>query len=512
MFGNIYDQFKGKIKEALDFIMEHKDGVLLCVFHRSGVGDIDLVWGDDKGGFAHIINKHVGEGKSFANAEDAIRDIDNIIKNGDKIVFVKDGKKVTIRKNIRVKGKKIADKNWVLTAYDLSASDGSSAITTTNQGEAAPATDKSASKDTAKTSDSQEDEKKRTEKDKTDSQGNPINEDGTLKVEQIGSIDELTDEDFNTPTRNVQLPTLFENVANAIGTEGKAVVIKKNIFEKNKRDHKDLTAEQSRQILTQTLYSPNLYGQNQKNKRPYNWILIHLNDSKHSSVILEVNHEKDNVEIVNWHYLKDAQLEQKKRQAVNEGGLILTLSEDSAAGDTIDNLPSEGKDSKSGAEKQGKGKKNERKKRKTKSDLIDELGQPANVREWIMRSLYRREYKFIWDSNGKTKGLGQHLGLADSKAERKNHFWMLAGKDKGGMYPESVAEAMTEQINDDLGLTGEARVNSIDVLNELLDVVGSYSSQSRMFDAIFDIHKGIEDGISDEEAEYLGNESLAKSR
>lgn len=49
------------------------------------------------------------------------------------------------------------------------------------------------------------------------------------------------------------------------------------------------------------------------------------------------------------------------------------------------------------------------------------------------------------------------------------------------------------------------------MLNELLDVVGSYSSQSRMFDAIFDIHKGIEDGISDEEAEYLGNESLAKS-
>lgn len=175
-------------------------------------------------------------------------------------------------------------------------------------------------------------------------------------------------------------------------------------------------------------------------------------------------------------------------------------------------MPSEGKDSKSGAEKQTKGKKNERKKRKTKSDLIDELGQPANVREWIMRSLYRREYKFIWDSNGKTKGLVQHLGLADCKAERKSYFWMLAGKDKGGMYPESVAEAMTEQINDDLGLTGEARVNSIDVLNELLDVVGSYSSQSRMFDAIFDIHKGIEDGISDEEAEYLGNESLAKSR
>jgi hypothetical protein len=631
VFGNIYDQFKGKIKEALDFIMEHKDGDLLGVFHRSDAGDIDLVWGDDKGGFAHIINKHVGEGKSFANAEDAIRDIDNIIKNGDidfengdKVVFIKDGKKVTIRKNIREKGKKIADKNWVLTAYDLSASDGSSAITTTNQGEAAPATDKSASKDTAKTSDSQEDEKKRTEKDKgntsnfdfdeieelkdaprsvrtairdyavnaynrailkvpafqfgipeekqermtfekfrdefnddaeifakgtekylpvvyeyinkqldakrqekaegkkeekTDSQGNPINEDGTLKVEQIGSIDELTDEDFNTPTRNVQLPTLSENVANAIGTDGKAVVIKKNIFEKNKRDHKDLTAEQSREILKSALYNPQLYGQNQKAKRPYNWVVINTKDEAGHNrlVLLEVNNNKDNVEIVHWHYVDQRGVEKIKRQAEREDGQLLILPSDSseevgALSDPTQDLPSEGKDSKSGAEKQGKGKKNDRKKRKTKSDLIDELGQPVNVREWIMRSLYRREYKFIWDSNGKTKGLGQHLGLADSKAERKSYFWMLAGKDKGGMYPESVAEAMTEQINDDLGLTGEARVNSIDVLNELLDVVGSYSSQSRMFDAIFDIHKGIENGISDEEAEYLGNESLAKSR
>lgn len=505
----------------------------------------------------------------------------------------------------------------------MSASDGSSAITTTNQGEAAPATDKSASKDTAKTSDSQEDEKKRTEKDKrntsnfdfdeiealknaprsvrtaimdyavnayyramlkvpafqfgipeekqermtfekfrdefnddagifakgtekylpavyeyinkqldaktqekaegkkedkTDSQGNPINEDGTLKVEQIGSIDELTDEDFTTPTRNVQLPTLSENVANAISTEGKAVVIKKNIFEKNKRDHKDLTAEQSREILKSALYNPQLYGQNQKAKRPYNWVVINTKDEAGHNrlVLLEVNNNKDNVEIVHWHYVDQRGVEKIKRQAEREDGQLLILPSDSseevgALSDPTQDLPSEGKDSKSGAEKQGKGKKNERKKRKTKSDLIDELGQPANVREWIMRSLYRREYKFIWDSNGKTKELGQHLGLADSKAERKNHFWMLAGKDKGGMYPESVAEAMTEQINDDLGLTGEARVNSIDVLNELLDVVGSYSSQSRLFDAIFDIHKGIEDGISDEEAEYLGNESLAKS-
>ena len=52
VFGNIYNQFKGKVKEAFDFLMKHKGGDLLGVFHRKDVGDIDLVWGDHGGGLA----------------------------------------------------------------------------------------------------------------------------------------------------------------------------------------------------------------------------------------------------------------------------------------------------------------------------------------------------------------------------------------------------------------------------------------------------------------------------
>lgn len=50
----------------------------------------------------------------------------------------------------------------------------------------------------------------------TDNQGNPVNEDGTLKVEEVKSVDELTDEDFSAPTRNVQLPALPQNVDAAL--------------------------------------------------------------------------------------------------------------------------------------------------------------------------------------------------------------------------------------------------------------------------------------------------------
>ena len=184
---------------------------------------------------------------------------------------------------------------------------------------------------------------------RTDHQGNPVNADGSLLLEKIGSINELTDEDFLNASRSVQLPSLPERVDEAIGANGKPVVIKKNIFEKNRKSHKDVSPAQSREILLEALYKPTMYGQNQKTKRPYNWILIH-NAVKHSSVVLEVNHNKDNVEIVNWHYLKDDTLEQKKRQAINEGGLILTL--ESAAGNTINGLSSESKDNKSAAEKQ----------------------------------------------------------------------------------------------------------------------------------------------------------------
>ena len=218
---------------------------------------------------------------------------------------------------------------------------------------------------------------------KTDSQGNPLNADGTLKLEKIGSIDELTDEDFSNPTRNVELPALPKNVNEAIGANGKPVIIKKNIFEKNKSSHKDLTSDDSRKILSDVLYNPNLYGQNQKATRPYNWILVHLAD-KNEAVVVEVNDNKDNIEIINWHYLTDKTLEQKKRQAVKEGSLILTL--ESAAGNTLNDLSSADKGTNNSANSQKKDVKNdaeEKKEQKSDTATKDETKQETPKEEDI---------------------------------------------------------------------------------------------------------------------------------
>lgn len=129
-FGNIYDQFRGKVKEAFDFLIAHQSGDLIGVFHDKEIGDIDLVWGsrNENAGLDHIIAKHVGQGKDFATIDEARLAIENIICSGnkiknnrDKVIYELDGKRVVVRKNLRDKasGGLIDDKKkWVVTSYD----------------------------------------------------------------------------------------------------------------------------------------------------------------------------------------------------------------------------------------------------------------------------------------------------------------------------------------------------------------------------------------------------------
>lgn len=122
-FGDVYDQFKGKPKEAFDFLLKNKDGYLKGVFHRDEIGDIDLAYGSApnpyKGkGLAHIIRKHVETLHDFHSVDDAINTITDVISNG----VVKDGS-IPNTYDIENGDYRVvvaADKNgnWVLTAFD----------------------------------------------------------------------------------------------------------------------------------------------------------------------------------------------------------------------------------------------------------------------------------------------------------------------------------------------------------------------------------------------------------
>ena len=118
-FGNVYQWVAGKAKEAAQFLRKHKNSYLKGVFHREEIGDIDLVWGDDKAGLQHIIRRHIEEQDDFDGINEAIEAIEQTIKNGE---IRNNGKgRITIDNGkYSVILAQDDNGNWIITAYDSS--------------------------------------------------------------------------------------------------------------------------------------------------------------------------------------------------------------------------------------------------------------------------------------------------------------------------------------------------------------------------------------------------------
>lgn len=167
----------------------------------------------------------------------------------------------------------------------------------------------------------------REENPKKNRQGNLVDENGKLIVDKVNSISDMTDEDFTNPTRSIQLPKLPKIIDEAIGAEGKPVVIKKNILIRNANEHPEVSPQQSREIIQEALYNANLYGKNKPKSQPHRWVLIKtlIGEKKNGTILLEMLANNENVEVIHWHYVDNRGLEKIKRQAEREGGQILIL-------------------------------------------------------------------------------------------------------------------------------------------------------------------------------------------
>lgn len=202
-FGDIYDQFKGKPKEAVDFLIKKKGGDLLGVFHRDEVGDIDLVWGEShnpyKGkGLSHIIRKHIDTLHDFKDIDDLSDKLDDVVNNGNigfngnNIEITKDGYRVVL-------AQENDGKKWILTAFDNSktkkeklSSANTPGTPIDNSGSRAVAADDaslSEGKDTKNINTVQE-------KTEESASGAQENENNSLKFQRVGSPEpEMTPED-----------------------------------------------------------------------------------------------------------------------------------------------------------------------------------------------------------------------------------------------------------------------------------------------------------------------------
>lgn len=112
-----------------------------------------------------------------------------------------------------------------------------------------------------------------------------------------------------------------------------------------------------------------------------------------------------------------------------------------------------------------------------------ELGDYLDFRDYVMRAIATKGVKFIWkDSDTGTRGLRAHLGL--SPKELGAHLWML--DNKVGLYPEVAAEQLLASYTEEIG--GEPNIDTMDALSEILDVIGSYPNQAKMFQAVMERH------------------------
>lgn len=118
--GPEYKGYKGK--KAIDKLLKEKKGYIKGAFHRKDIGDIDLVWGNDKMGLKHIIKRRKETGQ---NLEEVLKNIPNVIENGKlkednsrrkgkRYVLEERGHRVIVSNKIYNESKKV-----IITAYEL---------------------------------------------------------------------------------------------------------------------------------------------------------------------------------------------------------------------------------------------------------------------------------------------------------------------------------------------------------------------------------------------------------
>ncbi|WQX96231.1 DUF3519 domain-containing protein [Helicobacter pylori] len=135
-FGKNYPEFALKPKEALEKLLQERNGQVAGAAYREDLGGIDLVWGNKDYGLEHILKRReeqaIGKGLNEAEAKEyALNVVKTIPEVIDKGVKVEQNGRVAIEyQNIRVslkdnwKGEKLPN-HWIITGYEKTESSGS---------------------------------------------------------------------------------------------------------------------------------------------------------------------------------------------------------------------------------------------------------------------------------------------------------------------------------------------------------------------------------------------------
>lgn len=115
-------------------------------------------------------------------------------------------------------------------------------------------------------------------------------------------------------------------------------------------------------------------------------------------------------------------------------------------------------------------------------------GEPQSLREYIMREFINGQ-KILWSDTPTSQGLGHHIGLGRSGNERRKYIGLIGSQGKtNAKTPEAIAHQIWEEVvskgeQDEIGTLFHG-YDTMQVLDELLDVLSSYYSKGQMIDAI----------------------------
>ena len=111
VFGNVYNQFRGKAKAAIEFLKKLGSGEATAALHHHTIGDISLVWGDRKTGLDKILRKHpevVDNLQPIIDSMEVVQESDNRIKLESPTHFA------VVSKEYKGEPRE----QWLLTAYE----------------------------------------------------------------------------------------------------------------------------------------------------------------------------------------------------------------------------------------------------------------------------------------------------------------------------------------------------------------------------------------------------------
>ena len=123
-------------------------------------------------------------------------------------------------------------------------------------------------------------------------------------------INQLKNIDWN---KDNILPKLNKDILKQYGLKDKPVLLKKNIIEKNKLNHPDITNDEAIRIIGNALYKTETVLKGNINKHTYHNFITRTDDEHSDIVLLELSDEKENYEIINYHIIRNVDRQRKEK-------------------------------------------------------------------------------------------------------------------------------------------------------------------------------------------------------